>query len=133
MLRRKFTRYSTSVLAVWFSGCSLNNQTTTPGTLVLNNEDDFPHILSASVVDGPSTSPAVKKERTAKSSIEPHTRKEYKRFITSPGDHKIEISIDGSVRNTFVYNLDGVENVNEGGAIYIIAKNGGSLSWNINY
>lgn len=133
MLRRSFIKCSATVLVVGFSGCSSNNQITTPGTLVLNNEDNFPHVLTVSVVDGPSTSLAVEKERTAKSSVEPHTRNEYERFITSSGNHKIEISIDGGVKDTFVYNLDGVGNADKGGAIYIIAKNGGDLSWNINY
>ena len=133
MLRRSFIKCSSAILVVGFSGCLSDNQITTPGTLVLNNEDEFPHVLRVSVVDGPSTSPAVEKERTAKSSVEPHTQKEYAQFINSSGNHTIEMSIDGNDRDTFVYNLDGIGNVNEGGAIHIIVKNGGDLSWNINY
>lgn len=96
MNRRSFITSCSTLAGVGLAGCAstLTNSDPDAGALGFANNDDFPHVLSVVVTDGPDRVVGDGSGPTASVSLEPEESQTYDRFVTVPGMYELIAETD---------------------------------------
>jgi hypothetical protein len=129
--RRSFTRRVSVVGTVGIAGCSLVDDSPPPGTLIVQNDHDLPHLVSVKVVDGPETARAVENHRSGTFAIESGERQTVESFLTGSGQFRLQVQLDEAEPERLIFQPQTSPDDSDGRVLMLQVNEQGVLNWTI--